>query len=144
MLWCLLVLIDTAVVNGSEGSTLNPSYETTTEDLIGIIEEATFSTDSVTFASITDRSFTTDPVQNTDNDEHSEETTFSTDSVTFGPSTDRSFTTGSVEKPTNPEPDGDPEFGLYNAIYRFSLKFFRKKLISSHLSGLNHREYWEK
>lgn len=145
MIWCLLVLKDTAVVNGIGGSTLNPSYETTTEHLIGIIEEATFSTDSVTFASITDRSFTTDPVKNTDNEVHSKETTFSTDSVTFGPSTDRSFTTGSVEKPTTPEPDSDPEFGLYNAIYRFSLKFFRrKKLISSYLSGLNHREYREK
>uniref|UniRef100_K1QG01 Uncharacterized protein n=1 Tax=Magallana gigas TaxID=29159 RepID=K1QG01_MAGGI len=110
MIWCLLVLKDTAVVNGIGGSTLNPSYETTTEHLIGIIEEATFSTDSVTFASITDRSFTTDPVKNTDNEVHSKETTFSTDSVTFGPSTDRSFTTGSVEKPTTPEPDSDPEF----------------------------------
>uniref|UniRef100_A0A8W8NDE1 Uncharacterized protein n=2 Tax=Magallana gigas TaxID=29159 RepID=A0A8W8NDE1_MAGGI len=117
MLWCLLVLIDTAVVNGSEGSTLNPSYETTTEDLIGIIEEATFSTDSVTFASITDRSFTTDPIQNTDNDEHSEETTFSTDSVTFASITDKSFTTDPIQNTDTGEHSEETTFSTDSVTF---------------------------
>lgn len=119
MIWCLLVLIvDTVMVN---------EIGLSTEPIDDDHRKTTFSTDSVTFASITDRSFTTDSVKNTDNEVHSEEATFSTDSVTFASNTDRSFTTDSVEKPTTAEPDGDPEFGLYNAINRFNLQFFREK-----------------
>lgn len=64
MIWCLLVLLDTAEVIIAAGGTPDP-YETTTEHLDFSKEQSTFSTDSVTFASITDRSFITDSVEST-------------------------------------------------------------------------------
>lgn len=94
MIWCLLVLLDTAEVIIAAGGTPDP-YETTTEHLDFSKEQSTFSTDSVTFASITDRSFITDSVESTTTAE--------------------------------PGPDGEPEFGVYNAINRFNLQYFREK-----------------